>query len=112
MTDQQKIEAIAKACGWSDIRPACLKPFTLYGTSKDKEIGRDRLPAFTSDANTRPEMLAVMSNEKKWKLAAKLRLAFARQKESSEFVDWLVGLQQTSFADCWLKAMGLWREEA
>ena len=108
MTNQQKIEAIAKAFGWID----CGRPTGIMKLPNGKfDYPSDK---WLNDANTRPEMLVVMNSETVRDLICLIRRVplFNSVNFPSE-IEWAymgLSVDQQTFADCWLKAMGLWKD--
>lgn len=120
MTDQNQIEkmsdaeintAIAKALWWRDIK---LRPHPLpnCGEVLSGRFGLkdyiNAIPSFTSDYNTRPQMLAAMTREEKSKF---VDFAFEELNQVGECaVDFeinLISMDQPTFCRVWLKTKGL-----
>lgn len=107
--EEQNI-AIAQALGWKNLH---VWPGSehLIGTHPN-QYSPD-VPLFTTDANTRPEMLVALNVDQKTELIELLfwgQLFVSHDEISEKNLHALLELSQPKFAELWLKVKGLWKE--
>lgn len=101
MTDDEINEAIAEACGWTDLRAPHQD---LYGNHPNPEIGRTRAPNFCEDLNAMHE--AVVSQEEHVQMAFMLELC----ERCKEWRCFPILTDAPQRAEAFLRTLGKWKE--